>query len=318
MRDSRLGQIWCTRSAPQLERCRSTCPALALSASQTVSGVPRRARRRPRRPTSSASWSTSSSPPSRCSSSFATASAWCAALRDLIPMEPDDKDAILARFYETLSAVVHGSRAHRRSRRACSAASPTGGSASRSPSCWPARRRSSRCCRSAARWSGSGSSSTSPSTGDYVRAAIMVGWGTIVIGSADNVIRPLIIGGRTQIPTRVSLLRHPRRPAGVRLPRHVPRPGGDRHPGRLRPHLPRAVRRRPAEATPAFCLTSFTTVGMGRRPRPRHVTECSLATDLAAESNRIFETEVRRARRGVAPWVAPDDATQGLRAIRIP
>jgi predicted PurR-regulated permease PerM len=29
----------------------------------------------------------------------------------------------------------------------------------------------------------------------------MAVWGTLVIGSADNFIRPLIIGGRTQIPT---------------------------------------------------------------------------------------------------------------------
>ena len=37
--------------------------------------------------------------------------------------------------------------------------------------------------------------------GDYVRAAIMAAWGILVIGSADNVIRPMVIGGRTQIPT---------------------------------------------------------------------------------------------------------------------
>src|SRR5262249_32688661 len=37
--------------------------------------------------------------------------------------------------------------------------------------------------------------------GDYIRAGIMVGWGVLVIGSVDNFIRPLVIGGRTQIPT---------------------------------------------------------------------------------------------------------------------
>lgn len=37
--------------------------------------------------------------------------------------------------------------------------------------------------------------------GDYWRAGIMGGWGGLVISSADNLIRPLIIGGRTQIPT---------------------------------------------------------------------------------------------------------------------
>lgn len=35
----------------------------------------------------------------------------------------------------------------------------------------------------------------------YGRAAFMAGWGALIIGSADNVIRPLIIGGRTQLPT---------------------------------------------------------------------------------------------------------------------
>ena len=37
--------------------------------------------------------------------------------------------------------------------------------------------------------------------GAYFRAIFLVAWGVLVIGSADNVIRPLIIGGRTQIPT---------------------------------------------------------------------------------------------------------------------
>ena len=38
-------------------------------------------------------------------------------------------------------------------------------------------------------------------TGDYIRASIMAGWGALAISSADNIIRPLVIGGRTQIPT---------------------------------------------------------------------------------------------------------------------
>ena len=36
---------------------------------------------------------------------------------------------------------------------------------------------------------------------DYWRAAIMAAWGILVIGTADNFLRPLIIGGRTEIPT---------------------------------------------------------------------------------------------------------------------
>jgi predicted PurR-regulated permease PerM len=35
----------------------------------------------------------------------------------------------------------------------------------------------------------------------YGRAVILLVWGVVVVSSADNVIRPLIIGGRTRIPT---------------------------------------------------------------------------------------------------------------------
>src|SRR4029434_1966202 len=37
--------------------------------------------------------------------------------------------------------------------------------------------------------------------GDYWQAVIMVLWGTIGIGTADHVIRALVIGGRTEIST---------------------------------------------------------------------------------------------------------------------
>src|SRR6185295_10657365 len=38
-------------------------------------------------------------------------------------------------------------------------------------------------------------------TGAVGKAILLIIWGTLVVGSVDNVIRPLIIGGRTEIPT---------------------------------------------------------------------------------------------------------------------
>ncbi len=38
-------------------------------------------------------------------------------------------------------------------------------------------------------------------TGDLVRAAILLAYGTLVISMVDNVIRPLVIGGQTRLPT---------------------------------------------------------------------------------------------------------------------
>jgi predicted PurR-regulated permease PerM len=131
---------------------------------------------------------------------FRDGSRMVAAFRDLIPMEPDDKDAVMARFGETLSAVVLGSVLTAVAQGVLGGIAywglgvpfavllagatfflsliPYGG-----PLVWI------------------GVAVYLALTGDYIRAAIMVGWGTIVIGSVDNLIRPLIIGGRTQIPT---------------------------------------------------------------------------------------------------------------------
>lgn len=122
------------------------------------------------------------------------------ALRDLIPMAAADKDVIVARFGETLSAVVLGTVL------TSAAQGVLGGIAywalgipftvllafataflSLLPYAGPL------VWISVALYLGL--------SGDYVRAAIMVGWGALVIGSADNFIRPLVIGGRTQIPT---------------------------------------------------------------------------------------------------------------------
>jgi len=121
-------------------------------------------------------------------------------VRDLVPMETDTKDAILARFSDTLSAVVLGSALTALAQGVLGGIAywglgvpfavllagataffsllPFGG-----PVVWI------------------GVAIYFLIEGDYVRAAIMTGWGVLVIGSADNFIRPLIIGGRTQIPT---------------------------------------------------------------------------------------------------------------------
>ncbi len=121
-------------------------------------------------------------------------------LRDLIPMEAANKDAIFLRFTETLSAVVLGSVLTAAAQgllggiaywalgvpfavllagaTAFLSLLPYGG-----PLVWIG----------VAIYLGLG--------GDYVRSAIMLGWGMLVISSADNLIRPLVIGGRTQIPT---------------------------------------------------------------------------------------------------------------------
>ncbi|MGD9763246.1 MAG: AI-2E family transporter [Candidatus Binatia bacterium] len=124
------------------------------------------------------------------------------AVRDLIPMEEPNKDAVVSRFAETLSAVVLGSvltavaqgvlggvmyaalgvpfAALLAGATAFFSLLPFGG-----PVVWVAV------------------TVYLVLTGDYVRAGIMAGWGTIVISSVDNLIRPLVIGGRTQIPTVV-------------------------------------------------------------------------------------------------------------------
>jgi predicted PurR-regulated permease PerM len=122
------------------------------------------------------------------------------AFRDLLPMEAANKDAILFRFSDTLSAVVLGSVL------TALAQGILGGMAY-----WGLGVPFSMLLAGA-----TGFLSLLPFggplvwigvavyffvEGTYVRGAIMVAWGVLVIGTADNFIRPLIIGGRTQIPT---------------------------------------------------------------------------------------------------------------------
>jgi predicted PurR-regulated permease PerM len=121
-------------------------------------------------------------------------------VRDLIPMEPTYKDAVMLRFSETLSAVVLGTLLTGAAQgilggiaywglgvpfalllagaTAFLSLLPFGG-----PLAWI------------------GVVIYFLIGGDYWRAVIMAAWGTLIIGSADNLIRPLVIGGRTQIST---------------------------------------------------------------------------------------------------------------------
>ena len=121
-------------------------------------------------------------------------------VRDLIPLDPAIKDQIMARFSDTLTAVVLGTAATAVAQgvlggiaywglgvpfalllagaTAFCSLLPYGG-----PLVWV------------------GVAAYLAIEGEYGRAIAMLVWGTVVIGTADNIIRPLVIGGRTHIPT---------------------------------------------------------------------------------------------------------------------
>ncbi len=125
-----------------------------------------------------------------------------AAARDLLPMEPAHKDIILRRLHETISAVVLGTLATAAAQGAMAwvgywtlgvpfalvlgcltgfaSLLPMGG-----PLVWV----------SAAIYLAI--------TAGWIKTLILVLWGSLAVGGIDNVIRPLIIGGRTAIPTVV-------------------------------------------------------------------------------------------------------------------
>jgi predicted PurR-regulated permease PerM len=122
------------------------------------------------------------------------------AFRDLLPMETVHKDLILLRLYDTLSAVVRGTLATAVAQGALNGigfwalgvpfASLLGCGAAFF-SLFP--------FGSATIWIPV--AIYLAATGDMVRAVILLVWGALVVGTADNVIRPLIIGGSTEIPT---------------------------------------------------------------------------------------------------------------------
>lgn len=122
------------------------------------------------------------------------------AARDMIPMEAANKDAVVLRFAETLSAVVLGTAV------TAAAQGVLGGVAYWALGVpFSALLAGATAFLSLIPYAGPlvwiGVAVYFGLSGDYVRAAIMAGWGALVIGSADNFIRPLVIGGRTQIPT---------------------------------------------------------------------------------------------------------------------
>lgn len=198
MRVSRLGQLW-TELGPSLDALKIDIPDFALRTSQVVSG-----------------FLVAQAPAAAANvfrfviSFFFTVFALffffrdgerlMAGVRDLIPMEAVDKDAIMWRFSSTLSAVVLGSALTAVAQGVLSGIAywalgvpfsillagataflslvPYGG-----PVIWI------------------GVVIYLSILGEYGRAVIMFVWGTVGIGTADNVIRPLVIGGRTEIPT---------------------------------------------------------------------------------------------------------------------
>ena len=121
-------------------------------------------------------------------------------LRDLLPMEREHKDVILLRFYDTLYAVLLGSLV---------TAAAQGFLAG--IGFWALGVPFAVLLGGAA-----GFLSLLPVgapvvwfsvvvylfiSGAALKAVILFAYGTVIIGSADNFIRPLIVGGRTQIPT---------------------------------------------------------------------------------------------------------------------
>lgn len=198
MRASRLGQLW-IGLGPSLYALKIDIPDFAVRASQTVSG-----------------FLVAQAPAAAANvfhfvvNFFFTVFALFFFFRDgermvdavrvLIPMETANKDAVVTRFSETLSAVVLGSALTGAAQGVLGGLAywalgvpftvllagataflsllPYGG-----PLVWI------------------GVVVYFAILGDYWRAAIMFAWGTLGIGTADNVIRPLVIGGRTQIST---------------------------------------------------------------------------------------------------------------------
>lgn len=198
MRASRLGQLW-TDIGPGLDAMKIDIPDFALRASQTVSG-----------------FLVAQAPAAAANVFrfviyffftvfalfffFRDGERMVRGVRDLIPMEATNKDAIMWRFSETLSAVVLGSAVTAAAQGVLGGIAywalgvpfsillggataflsliPYGG-----PLVWV------------------GVVAYLMIVGEYGRAIIMLAWGTLGIGTADNIIRPLVIGGRTEIPT---------------------------------------------------------------------------------------------------------------------
>jgi predicted PurR-regulated permease PerM len=122
------------------------------------------------------------------------------AIRDMVPMESEYKDLILTRLYETVAAVVQGTIVT-----AAAQGLLTGvgffvlgvpfavflGCAAAFASLLPLG--TALVWVPVAIYLGA--------TGSMTRALILLVWGILVVGMVDNLLRPLLIGGRAEIPT---------------------------------------------------------------------------------------------------------------------
>ena len=198
MRSSRVGQLW-TQLGPGLDALKIDIPDFALRASQTVSA-----------------FLVAQAPAAAANvlgfvlSFFFTVFALffffrdgerlVGAVRNLIPMEMATKTAVMQRFSDTLSAVMLGSAV------TAIAQGVLGGLAYWALGVpFAVLLAGATAFLSLVPYGGPlvwlGVVAYLVIIGEYGRAAIMLAWGTIGIGTADNVIRPLVIGGRTEIPT---------------------------------------------------------------------------------------------------------------------
>ncbi len=122
-------------------------------------------------------------------------------LRDLIPMDPKHKDAIFAVLYQTLSAVTQGMVATALAQGVLTWIAlwalglpytaflgVVAGFLSLVP-----------FVGAAGVWVPA--TIYLAATGDFVRAVILLVYGSVVISMVDNVLRPLLIGGQTRLPT---------------------------------------------------------------------------------------------------------------------
>jgi predicted PurR-regulated permease PerM len=121
--------------------------------------------------------------------------------RDLVPMDPEHKDAVFSRLYETLAAVMRGMVVT---------------ALTQGVLCWVGL---AVLGFSYSAFLGvlAGFFSLFPIVGaagvwvpctlylafagDLVRAAALLAYGTLIISMVDNVLRPLLIGGRARLPT---------------------------------------------------------------------------------------------------------------------
>lgn len=198
LRDTSIGSLW-IRWSPQLDEWHIDLPGMAVKAGNAVSGV-----------LVEQAGQIAANVVRFIANFFLTTFAlffffrdgqrMVDGFRDLLPMEPKHKDTVLLRFYETLSAVVQGTLV-------------------------------TAIAQGLLAWIGYwlfgvpfalllGAATALASLIPFGTFVIWIGvviyllidaaygralgvalWSAILVGGIDNVIRPLIIGGRTQIPT---------------------------------------------------------------------------------------------------------------------